>query len=293
VLDFGIAKSSSMTLSGSSGEGPYTQTGALLGTPYYMSPEQATGDKSIDHRTDLWAMGVIAFECLVGRRPYQSDSLGDLVLQICSKAQPVPSKLGPHPPAFDAWFQRAQKRLPSERFQSAKELIRALRQALAVSARASLDVVDDSAGDDSPFHSGAEQPAETLDAFTATTQPRRRPWLFGVVAVVMLLAAAVGGWGLARSGDGSQATPGEVSSSELDGPPTAPEPAGQPSTEPSTEPSGEGTDLRAAGSAAASASASADVAAPAKPVPAAPRPRAPGPAPPRRPPPPPSDPLAI
>ncbi len=129
VLDFGIAKTSVWSLN-TTGESPQTQTGALLGTPYYMSPEQATGQKDVDHRSDLWAMAVITFECIVGRRPYQSDSLGDLVLQICSRPQPIPSHLTRVPPGFDAWFHKAQARDPDERFQSAKELTNALRQVL-------------------------------------------------------------------------------------------------------------------------------------------------------------------
>jgi serine/threonine-protein kinase len=135
VLDFGIAKSSVFALN-QTGESPQTQTGALLGTPYYMSPEQATGQKDVDHRSDLWAIGVITYECLLGKRPYQSDSLGDLVLQICSRAQPVPSHHGTVPPGFDAWFQKAQERDPAQRWQSAKEMTRALREILTASGAA-------------------------------------------------------------------------------------------------------------------------------------------------------------
>src|SRR5690606_6591251 len=87
VLDFGVAKVDATALGG---EG-HTRTGSLLGTPYYMSPEQAQGNKDIDARSDLWALGVIAFECLTGRRPFSSDGLGDLVLQICIRDIPRPS----------------------------------------------------------------------------------------------------------------------------------------------------------------------------------------------------------
>jgi serine/threonine-protein kinase len=129
VLDFGIAKSTLMDLNQT--DSPSTQTGALLGTPYYMSPEQATGQKDIDARSDLWALGVIAYECLVGKRPYRSDNLGDLVLQICARPLPIPSQHGDVPPGFDAWFAKAQERDPDERFQSAKEMVAALREVLA------------------------------------------------------------------------------------------------------------------------------------------------------------------
>jgi serine/threonine protein kinase len=128
VLDFGVAKVESTQLDG---EG-HTRTGSLLGTPYYMSPEQAQGNKHIDARSDLWALGVIAFECITGKRPFSSDGLGDLVLQICIRDIPVPSKVLPVPPGFDAWFKKACARDPDERFQTARELALELRPALGL-----------------------------------------------------------------------------------------------------------------------------------------------------------------
>jgi eukaryotic-like serine/threonine-protein kinase len=78
VLDFGIAK---MThTDGSAAEtGGLTGTGAMLGTPYYMSPEQIFGERDIDHRTDIWALGVILYECLSGARPTQADNIGQIL----------------------------------------------------------------------------------------------------------------------------------------------------------------------------------------------------------------------
>jgi len=132
VLDFGVAKVSV----GALGEdGARTRTGSILGTPYYMSPEQAQGNKTVDHRSDLWSLGVIAFECVTGKRPFYSDGLGDLVLQICIRDIPVPSDLGPVPLGFDAWFARAVARDPEQRFQSARELSDALREILAGEVR--------------------------------------------------------------------------------------------------------------------------------------------------------------
>ncbi|MEI9941581.1 MAG: serine/threonine-protein kinase [Pseudomonadota bacterium] len=132
VLDFGVAKVSV----GALGEdGTRTRTGSILGTPYYMSPEQAQGNKTVDHRSDLWSLGVIAFECLTGRRPFYSDGLGDLVLQICIRDIPVPSELSSVPMGFDAWFARAVNRDPEARFQSARELTDALREVLGGDAR--------------------------------------------------------------------------------------------------------------------------------------------------------------
>ncbi len=128
VLDFGVAKHGAL----GSGKGP-TRTGNILGTPGYMSPEQAQGTKAIDGRSDLWALGVIAYECVVGEVPFESEALGDLLLKICVQPIPVPSQhAGAHgvPPGFDAWFARACCRDVEQRFQSAKELAEALRNVL-------------------------------------------------------------------------------------------------------------------------------------------------------------------
>jgi eukaryotic-like serine/threonine-protein kinase len=128
VLDFGVAKVERHALS----EGTRTRTGSILGTPFYMSPEQAQGNRTVDSRSDLWSMGVIAFECLTGKRPFYSDGLGDLVLAICVRDIPQPSDIASVPIGFDAWWNRAVARDPDKRFQTAKELTEALRDALGL-----------------------------------------------------------------------------------------------------------------------------------------------------------------
>jgi serine/threonine-protein kinase len=141
VLDFGVAKV--IGLNDVPGSG--TATGDLLGTPRYMSPEQARGLKTVDHRTDLWAAGVIAFECLTGVRPFEERTLGAVVAKILSGPTPVPSRAAPEaaiPPEIDAWMARALARNPSERFASAKDLAASFALAVQQSARGS------AAGDD-------------------------------------------------------------------------------------------------------------------------------------------------
>jgi serine/threonine-protein kinase len=128
VLDFGIAKLANAPREGSTSS--HTRTGALLGTPNYMSPEQAHGNKTIDHRSDIWAMGIIAFECICGRAPFRSPALGELVLMICTGPIPKPSSIREVPPAFDAWFLKAASRDADQRFQTAREAASALRAAL-------------------------------------------------------------------------------------------------------------------------------------------------------------------
>jgi serine/threonine protein kinase len=138
LLDFGIAKAV---------EGPWnasiasaTRTGVFLGTPYYASPEQAEGVKSLDYRTDIWSLGVIAFECLIGQLPFMGDTFASLLLAICSHPLPAPSQYGPVPPGFDAWFARACARKPEARFQSAREAASELRRAIISGAVDSEDL---------------------------------------------------------------------------------------------------------------------------------------------------------
>ncbi len=118
VVDFGIAKIADDTDGESS-----TRTGHVLGTPSYMSPEQARGLRSVDHRTDLWSVAVIAFRCIVGRLPFRGEAVGDVLVNLCTGPIPVPSELAPDvPPGFDDWMARALSRIPAERFATASEL---------------------------------------------------------------------------------------------------------------------------------------------------------------------------
>jgi len=73
VLDFGIAKLTAQE--GDAASSGITHTGAVMGTPYYMAPEQVFGEKAIDHRADIWALGVILYECVSGRKPIGGSSL--------------------------------------------------------------------------------------------------------------------------------------------------------------------------------------------------------------------------
>ena len=138
VLDFGIAKIQPPPgqRPGQQGVSSSTKTGAVLGTPYYMSPEQARGLRNVDHRTDLWSLGVIAYKCITGVLPFEGESVGDLLVKICTSPLPVPSQLYPGiPVTFDAWFFRALDREPMRRFGSAQELSEGLAFACGVSVR--------------------------------------------------------------------------------------------------------------------------------------------------------------
>ena len=191
VLDFGVAKVDQTALGP---EGTRTRTGSILGTPFYMSPEQAQGNKAVDHRTDLWALGVIAFECLTGKRPFYSEGLGDLVLTICVRELPVPSDVAPVPLGFDGWFAKACARDPENRFQSAREMTEALRDALGIDPRdTTLDIPEIVVGSSKP--SSRPPPPGATDTPTlagdsvAVAGPRSRAPLTGDAPTVVASAS--------------------------------------------------------------------------------------------------------
>jgi serine/threonine-protein kinase len=118
ILDFGLAKAFTRDASDD-----MTASGVVMGSPQYMSPEQTRGSKQLDHRSDVWSLGVILYRCVTGTLPYQGDQMVDLVVKICTEPFLPPSKLVPDlPPALDKFFARALARLPEDRYQSVREL---------------------------------------------------------------------------------------------------------------------------------------------------------------------------
>jgi serine/threonine-protein kinase len=128
ILDFGLAK----FYAPMNPEGPsqkrLTREGAVFGTPAYMSPEQVKGQGNVDHRADLWALGCMAYECLIGRPVWNMDQgVAMTFAAIATSPIPVPSHVRPDlPPEFDAWFAKCLQRNPDHRYQTAKELSDAL-----------------------------------------------------------------------------------------------------------------------------------------------------------------------
>jgi len=123
LLDFGIAQLMRLGLD----DAPVTMTGTCLGTLRYMSPEQVSGKRTVDHRTDIWSFGIVAYECITGHLAFPTDTLNHLVLAICNDPLPVPSLLGPVPKGFDEWFARCAHHDPERRFLSIAEAADILR----------------------------------------------------------------------------------------------------------------------------------------------------------------------
>lgn len=129
ILDFGIAK-----LLDQSGVGELTQDGAIFGTPWYMSPEQARGQASkVGPSADLWALGLIVYRLLTGKNYWSAEGMAALVGQILYEPMVPPSQMSPHlGPRFDAWFAKACCREVEGRFSTATEQIQHLALALGV-----------------------------------------------------------------------------------------------------------------------------------------------------------------
>ncbi|MBX3231946.1 MAG: protein kinase [Labilithrix sp.] len=122
LVDFGIAKRLE--------DETMTATNALLGTPAYMSPEQMDGTSPVDHRTDLWALGVLTFHMMTGRAPFKGSHIAHIAHAIMHGERPRVSTERPDlPPALDAWMECALARDPAQRFASARELCDTLANA--------------------------------------------------------------------------------------------------------------------------------------------------------------------
>ena len=218
LLDFGIAK-----LQGDSEDTPHTSTGAVMGTPKYLAPEQARG-LAVSPASDVYSLGVVAYEALAGRAPFIGDTPVDVVLKHVIEAPTPPSAWRPLPPALDRLITRMLAKDPAQR-----PTLPEVRAGLAAAAKV-----------------GPDQWAMAHDP--APARPRRGWWIGAGVAVAALGVVALMAWGPAPT-----PTPGPAAAP----PPatTAPAPA---TTGPVTPtgpgaPSGDGVALTLTAPAAAAA----------------------------------------
>jgi serine/threonine-protein kinase len=134
VVDFGISKA--VKPGGDEGGEGYrlTHTGLLLGTPLYMSPEQARGEEDLDHRCDIWALGVLLYECLTGEVPFRANNYLGIISQVLTHEPTPPSRLRPElgiSGAVEAVVMRAMEKDRTRRYQTMADLERDLERLLA------------------------------------------------------------------------------------------------------------------------------------------------------------------
>ena len=167
VMDFGIA----LAVSAAAG-GRMTETGLSLGTPHYMSPEQATADKDITARSDIYSLASVLYEMLTGEPPHMGNSAQQIIMKIVTEEAAPVTKLRKTVPAnVAAALAQALEKLPADRFDSAKAFAEALTN-----------------------------PAFTGAAITGAVPAaaRRRQWLMWAPAAVAVAAVAVAAWSLTR-----------------------------------------------------------------------------------------------
>ncbi len=154
LLDFGISK-----VLEKSASAMLTSTGMVLGTAYYLAPEQAKGHRAIDHRVDIYAMGVILYEAMVGRLPFEGESYNEVVYKILNDPYKAPRYINPSiPRRLEQVVMTAMSLDPLKRYATAREMLTALTSAAERLESSKLDDSNDvevTRAETSPRHDGA------------------------------------------------------------------------------------------------------------------------------------------
>ncbi|HSA56266.1 MAG TPA: protein kinase [Gemmatimonadaceae bacterium] len=167
VADFGIA----LAVSNAGGE-RLTQTGLSLGTPQYMSPEQATGERTLDYRTDIYSLGAVCYEMLAGEPPFGGPTLPAIIARVMTEApRPISAQRRTVSAALERAVLRALEKLPADRFASATEFAEAL-----------------SASDTAPDRSEPSRGARPRVSESEQRYARGRWWSWAVTTVAVLAA---------------------------------------------------------------------------------------------------------
>ncbi len=210
ITDFGIARAAEgMSL---------TETGQVMGTPQYLSPEQAQGGTATP-ASDVYSLGVVAFECLAGHRPYVAET--PVATALAHLREPVPELPDDIPADLAAVVRRAMAKSPEDRFDDGTELAAALRNPAAVAAPESTQVLTGVAPVPVPATGPTTVPTP---AAGAATRPRRKvpwPWiLLGLLVVAAIVAVA-----LLAGADDDQPDPPAAQRSEPTNQPTQSDPS--------------------------------------------------------------------
>jgi len=195
VADFGIARA----LGVGTDDDSLTQTGMNVGTPAYMSPEQATGDRALDARSDVYSLGSVLYEMLAGEQPYTGPTMQSILMKRLSEPVPrVRSGRPTVPEGVDAAIGKALAVVPADRFATTAQFAQALDQAAATtsgSAQASTVPA-------TPVATTLAVPpaAHSQTASTAAPAPRPSRWRLGMALTAFgVLAAAAVAWWMLRS----------------------------------------------------------------------------------------------
>lgn len=230
VLDFGISK-----LKSDAPSEQLTTTGALLGTPYYMSPEQAAGAKNLDVRSDQYSLGVMLYQCVTGQKPFQADSMYQILHRIVQGEFEPPRAIKPELPIdFERVLMTAMATKPDDRFPTLAELGQAFLPFASARVRARWEPIFGGELTSADLPSTYKQPApaplaepaggitqdgtgSALGAETLSATSRTSKWVLAAAGLFLLaggvLFAAVRG-----------ETPAPVTAQKIEEPPPKPAP---------------------------------------------------------------------
>ncbi len=171
VTDFGVAKA----ISEATGRNTITTLGVAVGTPTYMSPEQASADPHVDHRSDIYSVGVVAYEMLTGRPPFVAATPQQvLAAHVTEAPEPVARRRSAIPRPLEQIVMRCLAKRPADRFQTAEELLHLLE------------------GQATPSTGITPTDTQPIQGWRSAGGGRR--WLVPVLAAVAVIAAAGLGW---------------------------------------------------------------------------------------------------
>ena len=208
LLDFGTAKAQDTQIEtpiaaadGDEPVRPATNPGELLGTPWYMSPEQIVRAAEVDARADVWSLGVVVFELLTGHKPFDGATVGAIALAVHTTSPKVTELAPDLPPAVDAWFAKACAREPDERFPGAREAAVAFVEAItgAPPMEESLPLAAPESSMEPRFPEAKpfvrEEPfvAEKLTATLPHPREARRPVMIATTVVIGAALAVMAG----------------------------------------------------------------------------------------------------
>jgi serine/threonine-protein kinase len=205
IVDFGISKA---TLAEHDSTGKITHTGSIIGTPHYMSPEQARGVTDLDLRSDLFSIGVILYEGLTGAPPFDAENLVDLLITIATQdTPPLELKRPDLPNDVCRVVERALARDRAKRFQTAREMREALLKAMAQIEAGSKRTADHAPSRSSrPPSPPRHVPARNETGLVLPVRKVGRGMLVGS-AVGVLALAAIGAFFLVAESGATQASP--------------------------------------------------------------------------------------